>query len=300
MTGINPRRLVVALALALGCSGCCSKTGLPAELHEAADGRPEVNVAWNCFAGIPTPVSSDSAPDRQAQYEPVYHRGFVVLYCNDYRIPAAVCHRLTREQTCGFWGKRAALDFDEDRQLQGPGAQRGDYEGPDARGLDPGHMASSADFDADRGLMRETFLLSNVAPQRKSFNRGVWRKLEVAVRRWVRDRGAVYVVTGTWVGGPTSSSLPEPPRIGTSGVVIPRGFFKAVVWRTTQGQWRLTCILLPHDEKEIRRVTKHVVTLAELEQATGLRLFPDLSEAESEDLQAAGRDFVDHLVQRGL
>ena len=43
--------------------------------------------------------------------------------------------------------------------------------------------------------MLESFYMSNMSPQEPSFNRGVWSKLEKAVRRFAYSEGSVVVVT---------------------------------------------------------------------------------------------------------
>ena len=51
-------------------------------------------------------------------------------------------------------------------------------------GFDRGHLAASANQDVLVTQNSETFLLSNMSPQvGVGFNRGVWRKLEEAVRK---------------------------------------------------------------------------------------------------------------------
>jgi len=49
-------------------------------------------------------------------------------------------------------------------------------------GFDRGHLVASANSDQWHIQNSETFLLSNMSPQRPGFNRKIWRELEEAVR----------------------------------------------------------------------------------------------------------------------
>lgn len=54
-----------------------------------------------------------------------------------------------------------------------------DYEGS---GYDRGHLISSADRMKKTVVNSETFLMSNMSPQKPGFNRDIWSTLEEAVR----------------------------------------------------------------------------------------------------------------------
>lgn len=60
-------------------------------------------------------------------------------------------------------------------------------------GYDRGHMLPAADRSFDLGVMRATFVMSNVAPQTPALNRGPWAKAEEEVRRMARELGEVKV-----------------------------------------------------------------------------------------------------------
>ena len=68
-----------------------------------------------------------------------------------------------------------------------------DYEGS---GFDRGHLVASADRRATGIKNSETFLLSNMSPQRPNFNRGIWKKLEQEVRNLAKKYVEVYVICG--------------------------------------------------------------------------------------------------------
>ena len=63
-------------------------------------------------------------------------------------------------------------------------------------GYDRGHNAPNATFDYNRAIQKETFLMSNIAPQAKWLNRKYWAKLERSVRYLAVKYGKVEVITG--------------------------------------------------------------------------------------------------------
>ena len=87
-------------------------------------------------------------------------------------------------------------------------AQLEDYRGS---GYDRGHLCPAGDMKLNRTSMSESFLLSNMSPQERSFNRGIWKKVETKVRKWAITEGRIYVVTR---GVLTSNK----GKIGSNGV----------------------------------------------------------------------------------
>lgn len=62
-----------------------------------------------------------------------------------------------------------------------------------ASGYDRGHMMAAADRSFDLGVMRSTFVMSNVAPQTPSLNRGQWSRTEAEARSLAILHGEVMV-----------------------------------------------------------------------------------------------------------
>jgi len=63
-------------------------------------------------------------------------------------------------------------------------------------GHDRGHLASNASFDYNRKIQKETFLISNIAPQKPNLNRRYWAKVEKFTRYLAVKYKQVEVVTG--------------------------------------------------------------------------------------------------------
>ena len=73
-----------------------------------------------------------------------------------------------------------------------------------------------------KSAMNESFYLSNISPQRKSLNKGVWRKLESLVRSWAIEYDDIYVISAGVLN--TSNST-----IGPNKVTVPTFFYKVIL-----------------------------------------------------------------------
>lgn len=62
---------------------------------------------------------------------------------------------------------------------------------------DRGHLVSFEDLSTCEVCVEESFYLSNIVPQDKNNNRGIWKSLESRVRKYSMLRNPVYVVSGT-------------------------------------------------------------------------------------------------------
>jgi endonuclease G len=175
---------------------------------------PPLNVK-ECKAHIPygAPVS------RKESVTVICRRAYLLEHDNNAKIPAWVAYTLTPEHATGCYPRSNA--FASDKSLK-PGyrAELKDYL---KSGYDMGHQANEADMAWSLDTGRESFLLSNMAPQLPGFNRGIWKKLEDQTRAWVVDRQnpiLIYV-------GPIYSA--QDKVIGANNVVVPHGFYKILV-----------------------------------------------------------------------
>ncbi len=141
------------------------------------------------------------------------------------------------------------------------GAELADY----ARsGFDRGHMAPAADMPT-RQAQHESFSLANVVPQNRRNNQQLWAAIEGATRHLVNQRGELYVVTGPIFEGDRIERI-------NGRVFVPTHVFKAVVDPATNegAAW-----LAPNDDSG----DYQAIPIAELEQKTGINLFPKLPDA---------------------
>ena len=201
------------------------------------------------------------------------YNGFVVNYNTKWLIPNWVAYELTAEEVAGQVPRRKGFGMDVD--YTGKQAMREDYS---STGWDKGHMAPSADMKWSQASMSESFYLTNICPQDEELNKGDWNYLEKQVRRWARDFGKVWVVTGPIIGSNRYGI------IGDRGVTVPDSFFKAVL-AEKNGKYRSIAFIMDNDDKRYW-LDECAVTVNGLEAMLGMDFFPLLPDTVEEDVES--------------
>lgn len=109
-------------------------------------------------------------------------------------------------------------------------------------GFDRGHLVGSANQDELEIQNSETFLLSNMSPQKPDFNRRIWRDLEIAVRR-LNEKPTIletYVLTAPvfYFDRKIETIGDEDDKYGID-VPIPHAFVKSVLAEDRRGRLKL-------------------------------------------------------------
>jgi len=155
-----------------------------------------------------------------------------------------------------------------------------DYEGS---GHDRGHLVASADQQEVKLQNSETFLLSNMSPQKPQFNQGIWKKLEAAVRGLndLPDILETYVICGPLF------NFDQPVKsIGSSdsngvSIPVPPAYFKSVLAENNRGRLLMWSFILPNEPSakalESFREPTHLV-----EKRAGIKLWERLVGGEIE------------------
>ena len=117
---------------------------------------------------------------------------------------------------------------------------------------------------------KKTFLMSNIAPQSPSLNRGVWRDLEHRIADlWTARYGEIWVIVGCISPQITEQTLP-----GTA-IDVPTKFYQLIV--AQEGlNIRALAVLIEQDVPWGAYAARYIVTIDELEELTGLDFLPDL------------------------
>ena len=128
-------------------------------------------------------------------------------------------------------------------------ASLGAYKGS---GFDRGHLVASADLRETELQNSETFLLSNMSPQKPKFNRGIWRKLEKAIRELDSqdDIMETYVLTAPvfYFGKPIETIGDREARHGID-IPIPHAFVKSVFAEHQNGGFKLWTFMIENEEQ---------------------------------------------------
>lgn len=152
-------------------------------------------------------------------------------------------------------------DFREDPEI--PTAYRTTLKDYVGSGLDRGHMAPAANFVYHAQAMSESFLLSNMMPQVPGNNRGIWKYTEELTRFWAQQYGQIYVITGTIIDS-------NSPVMGNN-VRVPTYLYKIVI---DPQRSRAIAFLFPNQKLDPKQLTNYIVSIAEIEQYSGINFNP--------------------------
>lgn len=220
----------------------------------------------------------------------IHQREWITWYDDDLRVPLWVAYKLSRVDASA---QRPRKDcFRKDPRLSDEAASVcEDYEEPI---FDRGHMAPSADLLRTELAMINSFVFSNMAPQHDRFNRGIWARLESKVRAWARVADGVYVVTGAIFDkdgdGQRDADEDSDWVAPTDRVAIPTHFYKIVLHVRSGGFIDTITILLPHLDQSVGNTNnylfKHIATIDEIEELTGIDFFSALPDQRENAVEA--------------
>ncbi len=217
--------------------------------------------------------SSSTSPEEAPYYAPtsttgqvVVHHYFALSYLEDWEIAEWVAWELERDKLRKKRVRRQD-NYRPDPKVRTGSAEPEDYRGS---GWDRGHLAPAADMAFSKKAMSESFLMSNIAPQDREFNNGIWHDLEVLTRHWAKRFKHLYVIAGP------ITSLPPIEYIGRNRVAVPRAFYK-VILDLSQPELKGIAFVIPN--KPIRApLSTFATTIDSVEQLTGIDFFPQFME----------------------
>lgn len=215
-----------------------------------------VSALDNLAYGVPGPC--DKVVDRE---------GYALGYKAAWKTARWVMYRLTDDEVVTQVARRSDVFAPDPLIPNGP--QLDDYRGS---GYDRGHLAPAADMKWSRQAMTECFYLSNMVPQDRGNNGGIWNEIENTVRGFACAEGSVFVVTGP--------VTPDPPAlsIGKGRVAVPTELWK-VVYDETPPKKMIGFIVPNRNVKGKPR--DYACSVEEVERRTGLKFFPKLSGKDS-------------------
>ena len=228
------------------------------------------------LTGCPTPEGSQLTPGfhylpSSEKGEIVAHTHFILSYAEAHEQAEWVAYQLTPEEMRVNMDRDGA--FREDPDVLTGSASPDDYRGS---GYDRGHLAPVGDMNFDSVAMEESFLMSNISPQHRSFNAGIWVRLENQVRDWAVEKGGLYVVTGPVLGQANRT-------IGHSKVTVPDFFYKVLLHERGSDS-RMIGFMLPNRAGR-GNLSTFVEKVDNLEAYTGIDFFPALADSLEEKLE---------------
>lgn len=146
-------------------------------------------------------------------------------------------------------------------------------------GFDRGHLVASANQDVREIQNSETFLLSNMSPQKPNFNRKIWRELESAIRD-LNDREEIletYVLTAPvfYFEQVVKTIGDQKDDYGIS-VPVPHAFIKSVLTEDIRGKLSLWTFEMENKELD-GKLSDYLVKTYDAEQIVGGRFWDRIS-----------------------
>lgn len=201
----------------------------------------------------------------------VEHTYFALSYSESHEQAEWVAYELQKSHLSNNNFERPY--FTEDRSIKSGSAHWRNYKNS---GYDRGHLCPAGDRRFDYQAYLETFLTSNISPQDRGFNAGVWNSLEQKIRYWAERKNGVYIITG----GVLKQDL---PTIGSENVSVPEEFYKIVMDKTEEG-YKVIAFLIPNQATQ-QSFYEFIVPIDLIEQKTGidfLKILPDTIEDKLE------------------
>ncbi len=203
------------------------------------------------------------------------NKGYIVGYSETRQDPAWVAYRLFKVDHPPVIPRPSGFHVDKRTKAR---VSSGDYTNA---GYDRGHMAPNHGIATRYGAeaQTETFLMSNVCPQRSNLNKRVWERLESLLADDYANRfEELWVI----VGPIFDASIERLP----SGVEVPDAFFM-VLLDVDGGKPRMLAFIVPQDVAGDEPLEKFLTSVDEVERQTGLDLFSDLEDELEERLESA-------------
>jgi len=194
----------------------------------------------------------------------IKHSYYALSYNEQHEQADWVAYELTKESIQAPNVERSG-DFRRDNAVRSISAEREDYK---RSGYDRGHMVPAGDMAFSTQAMSETFLMSNMSPQVRAFNGGIWRELEENVRDWAYKFKHLYIVSGPIL---SQSKL---GTIGRNDVTIPAAYFKVLLDLKDPDQKGIGFIM-PNEVTD-KPIADFAVTIDEVEEKTGFDFFANL------------------------
>ena len=205
-------------------------------------------------------------PKTNSKDKIITHTGYSFLYNEIHEQADWVAYELTKEETNKIYER--TNKFILDPKVTTFTASDSDYKGS---GYDRGHLAPASDMGWSSIAMKESFYYSNMSPQKPSFNRGIWKKLEELVRTWAVENNNLYIVTGPVL-------KKELESIGVNKVSVPKYYYKVILDFREPSIKGIGFILPNRGSKE--PLNDYAVTIDSVEKFTGIDFFPSLQDKQ--------------------
>lgn len=244
----------------------------PEQAQPELPAKPQIDRHY-FYAGQPRPQ-----PDYPYQVLVLTNKGYLVGYVEEKKAPVWVGYRLFRVNSL------QAPKRPEQFVVDGRTRSRVASSFFTGSGYDRGHLAPNFSIAICYGSAAQiqTFLMSNIIPQKPNLNRGIWNHLEqMEIRNYAQKLEEIWVLTGATF---------EDNKHLASGVNIPNACYKIIIDEQNKKP-RILAFIIGQNIQGTENVTNFLTSVDMIEQRTGLDFLGDLPDDEENRLEAmtAGR-----------
>lgn len=143
-------------------------------------------------------------------------------------------------------------------------------------GYDRGHMAPNHAISLLYGKQAqiETFLMTNITPQKPSLNQKLWQRLEeMEIETFTPKFKELWVYTG-----PLFDAKAKHLK-SSQFVEIPDAFYKIYIGIATDGSLSALAVIVPQNAKANDRIEKYLVSIDDVERLSGFDFLHQLEDA---------------------
>jgi endonuclease G len=211
-------------------------------------------------------------PAQASREQQVQHTLFTLSYAEGYELSSWVAWQLTPEQAkaSGTYKEK----YVEDHLVTTGTSSAKDYR--DA-GFIMAQLAPPEDMFITLQAVEETFLMSNVVPQKPAFNKYIWRVNEKLIREWAKEGNTLYIVAGPVLADAPFGSF------GPNKVSIPNRYYKAVL--DVNGERAIGFVFRSNVSTGTPKF--FAVSVDELEKITGIDFFPALPDDQEQKVESS-------------
>lgn len=229
------------------------------------------------------PVISESANIKyNLKMSSSTRRNYSMLYDTDYKVAYWVAYPLSSDYL-GGQKRTDKWDFDPGFLSDFQANLANGYPNNAALQLDRGHQLPSGDRTFNFAENASTFYYTNMTPQNRSLNQGMWANLENKIRTWTTQSGVdtMYVVTGAMVKSATDQNVDYVKDNSGKNVAKPKYYYKVLAMKKGSEYYTIG-FRMNNVEPSNTDYMNYTVTVESLEKETGFTFFPALSkEAKS-------------------
>lgn len=256
-----PMLLLVVLVLGLGSYGYEVKIARPALLYQ----------------GEPRPIDFKNS---DTWFRILRNHGFILGYSDLRGNPLWVEYALT-DQIADTPSMKRPNHFETDWRS----INRVSHESYQKSGYDRGHMAPNYAMSHLYGRegQADSFLMTNITPQKPKLNQQVWQHLEEAeIKYFAKLFGKVWVITGPVFSGSVERLKSDPM------VEIPDAFFKIYLTETAPNKPPTAlAFLIPQTVSGKEPLAQFLTNIDSVEAQTGIDFFAELDDRIEEHVEAA-------------